>query len=153
MTLPREKTLPGRVYTHFNGSGSADPVDLTASLGMNAIRLSTNLSTCIGPTTHLNDIDWIPREMDFQLDLGCIDMQVKLAERSIPLGIKITHAIDFVTWIPPNWLDMSFIELLYAVGNETVRQVRPFVEAGIQSDIFILGKSSFCKSLRMVWCF
>lgn len=138
---PRLMRLPKRKFTTYDHSVQIDPIEYMASQGMNAIRVSTRMGQSVGPTKKVNnDGDWHARELNFQLDLGGVDVQVDLAVQAKSLGMKVVHTITIGQEIPGHWEEYSYVEMLDALQGETQRQLKPFLDKGVQPDIILLGK-------------
>jgi arabinogalactan endo-1,4-beta-galactosidase len=126
----------------YNGTHAIDPMEYAGAAGMNVARVSTFMETCSGPTLSFNNsAGWPEREKLYTLDWGCIDLQVSVALRAQSMSMKIVHAINMGQILPLAWSNLTYVEMLAKIAEETERQVRPFLDAGIQADFFILGKS------------
>ena len=76
------------------------------SEGLNAIRVQTWMTAdsdvC---TTFDNSGDVLQREMDFKLDFGHVDIQVKAAKLAKARNMRIVHNVNLGSAIPVAWLD------------------------------------------------
>lgn len=131
--------MPGRIFTDFSNVNKIDPVEFGASYGMNAVRLATTMGQCLGPSRLDNSPGWPEREKLFTLDLGCIDLQVRLAQRAKAVDAKVVHAINMGSPIPTAWLRYSYPQMLAALAKETSRHIQPFLDAGVQPDVVLFG--------------
>lgn len=146
-TTIRAEAIPGRVYYDFDGVTVKDPFDVMQSAGFNAIRVESMLGQCLGPSPPFdNSGDVLGREKNFQLDAGCIDIQVNTALLGKARNMKIVLTVNFGPDIPTAWYSYSYAQMLQAIDMEVRRQVGPFLQAGVQPDIILLeneGTSGF----------
>ena len=146
-TTLRTEAIPGRTYYGFDGVTVTDPFDVFQASGLNAMRVETALSQCTGPTPPFNNSgDVRLRELNFALDFGCIDLQVRTAALAKSRNMKIILTVNFGTDIPAAWTNYSYKQMLQAIDIEVRRQIAPFLEAAIQPDIILLeneGTSGF----------
>ena len=136
--LLREQAIPGRVFTDYDGQTPRDPFDVLTSAGINAVRIETAMSDCAVTAAYDNSGDYMSREMNYQLDIGCADKQVQTAQMAQARGMKVVHNINMGTTIPTAWLDYTYAQTLSAIDVETRRQLAPFLAANVQPDIILL---------------
>lgn len=73
--------------------------------------------------------------MDFRLDFGGVDVQVQAAQKAKARNMKIIHNANLGALIPEAWLSFSYAQMLEAIDAEMHRQLKPFLQAGVQPDI------------------
>lgn len=140
-TLPRAESIPGRTYYDITGTTKADPLKTLAGTGMNAVRVGAiERGQCAGPTdfSKLNNASTLRQELNFELDFGCIDAQVKLSQRAIDLKMKIVLTLNQGVKIPKELEGLGYADMVTEVQKETKRQLQPFLDAGIVPDIILL---------------
>lgn len=137
-TLPRQRVIPGRVFYDFDGFTPKDPMDVFVDSGFNSVRVLTSRDQPLTTNSFDNDGDVVRREQNFELDLGGIDLQVKLALQATQKNMTIIHTINMGQDIPLEWQNYSYKEMLQQIDAETKRQITPFLEAGVQPDIILL---------------
>ena len=73
--------------------------------GLNAIRVQTwmkpDSNAC---TTFDNSGNVLQREMDFKLDFGHVDTQVRAAQLAQARNMKIVHQVNLGAALPDAWL-------------------------------------------------
>ena len=110
-TVLRLEAIPGRVYYASDGTTVQNPFDALQSARFNAVRVSTNM-TCAGPTPPFdNSGDVLARELLFELDFGCIDVQVQTAQQAKSRNMQIVLAINLGPAIPESWLAFSYTQV------------------------------------------
>ena len=137
----RIEAIPGRVVHDFDGIQQLPAFDAMHKSGFNAVRTQTWLSTKTDVetcTTFDNSGDVLQREMDFCLDFGGVDVQVQAAQQAKARNMKIIHNVNLGALIPDAWLGFSYAQMLEAIDGEMHRQLKPFLEAGVQPDIILL---------------
>ncbi len=111
-TTLRAEAIPGRVFYDFDGVTVKDPFDVLQDAGFNAVRVETFLTQCTGPTMSFdNSGDVLGRELNFQLDDGCIDIQVQTAQLGKARNMKIILTVNFGTAIPTAWVGYNYVQV------------------------------------------
>lgn len=138
-TVLRAEAIPGRVFYDADGVTVKDPFDVMESAGFNAVRVETFIDSCTGPSPPFNNSgDVLFRELNYLLDSGCIDTQVKTAQLAKSRNMKVILTVNLGIAIPTPWLHFNYTQMLQAVDVEVRRQITPFLQAGIQPDIVLL---------------
>ena len=138
-TVLRAEAIPGRVFYDADGVTVKDPFDVMESAGFNAVRVETFINSCTGPSPPFNNSgNFLFRELNYLLDVGCIDVQVNTAQLAKSRNMKVILTVNLGTAIPAPWLDFNYTQMLQAIDVEVRRQITPFVQAGIQPDIVLL---------------
>lgn len=137
-TLARAEAIPERVFYDYDGKTIKDPVGTLGDAGLNAIRLVTGRGQCLGPSKFVNEESTLGKEMNFQIDFGCIDLQVKLAQRSRAAGMKrfqltINQGFD----VPKDLESLTYEEMVGNIKTEAKRQLQPFLDVNIVPDIIL----------------
>ena len=136
-TVARSEAIPGRKFYDFDGVTEKDPIVTLGDAGVNALRVVTERSQCLGPTNFENDGDDRGKELDYQLDWGCIDTQVKIAQRGVGLGMRLVHTINQGRTIPKDLEGHSYGQMIDEVQKEAKRQLQPFLDAKMLPDIIL----------------
>ena len=137
-TLPRSEAIPGRVFYDYDGKTVKDPVKTLGDAGLNAIRLVTSRGTCLGPSRFVNGPDTLAKELLFTNDFGCIDLQVKIAQRSRAAGMKrFQLTINQGFNISRDMESYSYEEMVEDIKKEAKRQLQPFLDVAIVPDIIL----------------
>ncbi|MCJ1474093.1 hypothetical protein MMC13_002751 [Lambiella insularis] len=137
-TVQRAEAIPGRVFYDFDGTTVKDPIKTLGDAGVNAFRVETEPGQCLGPTTTFdNSGNLLGRELLFELDGGCIDIQVKTAQQAVAAGTRFVLTINQGLTIPTAWESYTYAQMLSAVQNETQRQLQPFLDANLLPDIIL----------------
>ncbi|MCJ1430935.1 hypothetical protein MMC27_000285 [Xylographa pallens] len=134
--LPAE-AIPGRIFYDFDGVTVKDPIKTLGDAGINGIRVETKPGQCLGPTTFPRSGNLLGEELLFELDFGCIDIQVQTAQQAVAEGMRFELTINQGLTIPTAWEGYSYEEMLVAVQNETKRQLQPFLDAKLVPDIVL----------------
>ena len=140
-TLPRAESIPGRTYYDIAGTAKADPLKTLAGTGMNAVRVGPiERGQCVGPTdfSKLNNAKTLPQELNFELDFGCIDVQVQLAQRALAMNMRIVLTLNQGLKIPKALEGLGYADMVLEVQKEAKRQLQPFLDAKIVPDIILL---------------
>lgn len=136
-TVLRAEAIPGRVFYDADGVTVKDPLDVMESAGFNAVRVETFIDSCTGPNPPFdNSGNVLFRELNYLLDSGCIDVQVKTAQLAKSRNMKVILTVNLGTAIPTPWLHLNYTQMLQAIDVEVRRQIIPFVQAGIQPDSY-----------------
>ena len=137
-TLMRMEALPGRVFYDFDGTTVKDPVKTLGDAGVNAVRIEGQRGQCLGPTKFDNSGNVVSEELLFTLDWGCLDIQVKTAQRAVAQGMRVVLTINQGFKIPKELESLSYAAMADNVGNEAKRQLQPFLDAKIVPDVILL---------------
>ena len=138
-TLPRMEAIPGRVFYDFDGKTVKDPVKTFGDAGLNAFRLETTRGQCLGPTHFINNASTLGKELLFTLDWGCIDLQVKMAQRAKAAGMKrFELTINQGFNISKDMESLSYSQMVDNIKTETKRQLQPFLDVSIVPDVILL---------------
>ena len=127
-TVLRLEAIPGRVFYASDGMTVQNPFDALQSAGLNAARVQTNM-TCAGPSPPFdNSGDVLARELLFELDLGCIDIQVQTAQQAKARNMKIVLTVNLGPTIPDTWLAFSYtqVQVLERHTSQGSSGVQPF---------------------------
>lgn len=136
----RAADIPGRLFYAVDGTSLQNPFDSLQSAGFNAVRVETNITTCSGPSPPFdNSGNVLERESLDDLDGGCIDIQVQAAQLANDRNMKVVLTINMGIMIPEGWQSYNFAQMLDAIDAEVRRQIQPFLLAGVQPDIVLLG--------------
>ena len=133
----RTEAIPNRTFLNFDGKTVKDPIQTLADAGINAVRVEAAMDMCLGPTKFNNNGDVLGRELLYQLDFGCIDIQVTTAQRAVALGMKVQLTINMGRIIPEAWLSYEYKQMFEAVQKETKRQLQPFLDVKLVPDIIL----------------
>ena len=136
-TVPRAEAIPGRKFYDFDGTTQKDPVKTLADAGVNALRVVTDRSQCLGPTNFINNGSERGDELDYKLDFGCIDTQAKIALRGVDQGMRVVHTINQGFTIPKAFESYTYAQMISEVQKEAKRQLQPFLDAEILPDIIL----------------
>ena len=136
-TLIRMEAIPQRVFYDYDGKTVKDPIKTLADAGVNAIRVEATRGQCLGPTNFVNDGSTLGDELLFQLDWGCIDIQVKTAMRSVAQGMRVVLTINQGFDIPVGMESYTYKQMVDEVQKETKRQLQPFLDAKIVPDVIL----------------
>jgi len=137
--LPRLEAIPGRVFYNFDGKTVKDPVQTLGDAGVNAFRLVTSRGQCLGPSHFVNNGSTLGDELLFELDWGCIDLQVKMAQRARAPGLKrFQLTINQGFAIPKELESFNYAHMVDNIKSEAKRQLQPFLDVGIVPDIILL---------------
>ena len=137
-TLPRLEAIPGRKFYDFDGITEKDPVKILGDAGVNALRVVTDRSQCLGPTQFVNNASTHDFEMNYELEFGCIDTKVKLAQRGVAQGMRVVHTINQGRRIPRELEHLNYAQMIDNVQAEARRQLQPFLDANVLPDIILL---------------
>ncbi|KAL8824969.1 MAG: hypothetical protein Q9191_004698 [Dirinaria sp. TL-2023a] len=138
-TLPRMEAIPGRVFYDFDGKTVKDPVKTFGDASLNAFRLEASRGQCLGPTQFMNNDTTLSDELLFKLDWGCLDLQVKMAQRARAAGMKrFELTINQGFNISKEQESFTYVEMVDDIKNETKRQLQPFLDANIVPDVILL---------------
>ncbi|MCJ1419729.1 hypothetical protein MMC32_006085 [Xylographa parallela] len=136
-TVLRAEAIPGRIFYDFDGVTVKDPIKTLGDAGINGIRVEAQAGQCLGPTTFSRSGNLLGEELLFELDFGCIDIQVQTAQRAAAEGMRFQLTINQGLTIPTAWESYNYEEMLVAVQNETKRQLQPFLDAKLVPDIIL----------------
>ena len=137
-TLIRMENIPGRVFYNLDGKTIKDPFHTLADAGINVIRVEGQRGQCLGPTKFVNDKTTLGKELVFGLDWGCLDVQVKTAQRGAALGMRIVLTINQGLNIPSGMESYTYAQMVAEVQKEARRQLQPFLAAKILPDVILL---------------
>ncbi|KAL6718639.1 hypothetical protein ACLMJK_002873 [Lecanora helva] len=137
-TVARMEDIPGRVFYDYDGKTVKDPIKTLRDSGVNAVRIEASRDQCLGPSNWTNDANTLGDELLFTLDFGCIDTQVKLAQRGVAQGMRVVLTINQGFNIPPSLESATYSEMVADVQRETKRQLQPFLTAGVLPDVILL---------------
>ena len=136
-TLLRMEAIPNRTFVDFDGKTVKDPIRTLADAGVNAARVGTSIDQRLGESIFNNSGDVLARELLFELDWGCIDLQSNPAQRAVASGMKVEHTINMGRTIPDAWLSYDYKQMFEAVRKETKRQLQPFLDVKLVPDIIL----------------
>ncbi|MCJ1282480.1 hypothetical protein MMC26_001803 [Xylographa opegraphella] len=137
-TVLRAEAIPGRIFYDFDGATVKDPIRTLRDAGINGFRVEAQAGQCLGPTNFSTSGNILGEELLFELDWGCIDIQVETARQAVAEGMHFQLTINQGLTIPTAWEKYSYAEMLAAVQNETKRQLQPFLDAKLVPDIILL---------------
>ena len=137
-TLMRMEAIPGRVFYDFDCKTVKDPVKTLGDAGANAARLEASRGQCLGPSHFINNDSTLGDELLFRLDFGCIDTQVKIAQRAVAQGMRIQLTINQGFTIPKDLESYTYEQMIGSIQDETKRQLQPFLDVKIVPDIILL---------------
>ena len=137
-TVIRMENIPGRVFYDFDGKTVKDPIKTLADTGINVLRVEGERGQCLGPTHFVNNDTTLGAELLFSLDWGCLDTQVKTAQRGVALGMRVVLTINQGLDIPKGMESYSYAEMIKEVQKEAKRQLQPFLDAKILPDVILL---------------
>lgn len=130
--------IPGRIFYDFDGKTAKDPVKTFGDAGLNAFRLETFRGQCLGPSHFVNNDTTLSDELLFKLDWGCIDLQVKVAQRAISAGMKrFELEINQGFTIPKELESLNYEQMVDNIKTEAKRQLQPFLAVGIVPDVIL----------------
>lgn len=132
------EAIPGRVFYDFDSKTIKDPVKTLADSGVNAARVESTRGQCLGPSNFVNNASTLSDELLFTLDFGCIDSQVKTAQRAVAEKMRIQLTINQGFTIPKELESMTYAQMVDNVQGETKRQLQPFLDVKIVPDIILL---------------
>ena len=133
------EAIPGRVFYDFDGKTVKDPVQTLGNAGLNAFRLETFRGQCLGPSNFINNESTLGDELLFKLDWGCIDLQVKMAQRAKAAGMqRFQLTVNQGFNISRDMESYSYAQMIDNIKTETKRQLQPFLDANIVPDIILL---------------
>ena len=136
--LPRLEAIPGRVFYDYDGKTVKDPVQTFGDAGLNAFRLETTRGQCLGPTQFVNNGSTLSEELLFELDWGCIDLQVKMAQRAKAAGmVRFELTINQGFNIPAELENATYAQMIDDIKAETKRQLQPFLDVQIVPDVIL----------------
>jgi len=116
-----------------------DPVQTLGDAGVNAFRLETSRGQCLGPSHFVNNGSTLGEELLFELDWGCIDLQVKMAQRARAAGLKrFQLTINQGFPIPKELESFNYAQMIDNIKTEAKRQLQPFLDVGIVPDIILM---------------
>ena len=136
--LPRQQAIPGRVFTDYDGKTPRAPLDVLVDAGVNTVRVDTAMGDCLVSADFDNSGDVRSREMNNQLDYGCIDTRVATAQLAQGQNMQLVLGIGMGASIPDDWLAYTYTDTLSAIDTELRRQLAPFLSAGVQPAIILL---------------
>lgn len=137
-TLLRMEAIHGRTFYDYDGVTVKDPVQILADAGVNAVRVEAERGQCLGPTNFVNNASTAGDELLFKLDWGCLDIQVKTAERAVAQGMRVVLTINQGFTIPKELESLSYPDMVENVQTEAKRQLQPFLDAKILPDVILL---------------
>ena len=137
-TVMRMEAIPGRIFYDYDGITVKDPIKTLGDAGVNAARVEGERGQCLGPTKLDNSADVGGKELLFQLDWGCMDIQVKTAQRAVAQGMRVVLTINQGLKIPKELESLSYAAMVDNVGNEAKRQLQPFLDVKIVPDVILL---------------
>ena len=132
------KAIPGRVFYDYDGKTVKDPVQTLGDAGLNAFRLETSRGMCLGSSNWINNASTRNDEINFRLDIGCIDAQVQIAQQARATGMtRFVLEINQGFTIPAELLSASYSEMIDNIKTETKRQLQPFIDAQVVPDVIL----------------
>ncbi len=138
-TVLRAEAIPGRAFYAADGTVLQDPFEAMQQAGLNAVRVESFITDCVGPSPAFdNSGDVESREMNSQLDGGCLDIQVQTAQIAKEHNMKVVLTLNMGFDIPVAWQGFNYAQMLGAIDGEVRRQLAPFLQANIVPDIILL---------------
>ena len=137
-TVARAEAIPGRVFYDYDGKTVKDPIITLGDAGVNAFRVVVSRGQCLGPSQFVNDESTLAKERNYETGLGCIDLQVKLAQRSRAAGMKrFQLTINQGFNITKDMESFTYEQMVDDIKTEAKRQLQPFLDANIVPDIIL----------------
>ena len=137
-TVPRAEAIPGRVFYDYDGKIVKDPIKTLGDAGVNAFRVVVSRGQCLGPSRFVNDESTLDKERNYETGLGCIDLQVKLAQSSRAARIKrFQLTINQGFNITKDMESFTYEQMVDDIKTEAKRQLQPFLDANIVPDIIL----------------
>ena len=136
-TLMRMEAIPSRVFYDFDGKTVKDPFETLSDAGVNAVRIEGSRGQCLGPTQFINNGSTLGEELTFSLDWGCLDIQVKTAQRGTAQGMRVVLTINQGFNIPDGMEKFTYEQMVVEIQKETKRQLQPFLDARIVPDVIL----------------
>ncbi|BDI28257.1 hypothetical protein CCAX7_003080 [Capsulimonas corticalis] len=143
----RFERIPSRQFLDFNGQPT-DAVRLMGNCGLNAVRVFVSYGQAF-TTPSVDNTNVNQRERSYGLDYGGVDLQVDAARRARANGQKVILTITLGQskdvagnegqFIPDSWLNDTYTQTLTAIDTAVRQMLDPFLYAGIQPDIIIIG--------------
>lgn len=131
------EAIPSRVFYDFDGKTIKDPVKTLGDAGVNAARVEASRGQCLGPSHFVNNASTLSEELLFKLDFGCIDTQLKAAQRAVAQGMRIVLTINQGFTIPKDLESYTYEQMIGNVQDEAKRQLQPFLDPKIVPDIIL----------------
>lgn len=137
-TVARAEAIPGRVFYDYDGKTVKDPIKTLGDAGVNAFRVVVSRGQCLGPSRFVNDESTLDKERNYETGLGCIDLQVKLAQRSRAAGMKrFQLTINQGFNITKDMESFTYEQMVDDIKTEAKRQLQPFLDANLLPDIIL----------------
>lgn len=136
-TVMRMEAIPSRVFYDYDGKTVKDPIKTLGDAGINALRIEGLRGQCLGPTQFVNNGSTMGDELTFRLDWGCLDIQVKTAQRGVAQGMRVVLTINQGFDIPEGMESYSYEQMVSEVQKEAKRQLQPFLDAKIVPDVIL----------------
>ena len=136
-TVMRMEAIPSRVFYDFDGTTVKDPFKTLGDVGVNALRIEGSRGQCLGPSQFINNGSTLGEELTFTLDWGCLDVQVKTAQRGVAEGMRVVLTINQGFDIPEGMEEFSYEQMVVEVQKETKRQLQPFLDVSIVPDVIL----------------
>ena len=137
-TVPRAEAIPGRIFYDYDGKTVKDPIKTLGDAGLNAFRVVVSRGQCLGPSQFVNDESTLDKERNYETGLGCIDLQVKLAQRSRAAGMKrFQLTINQGFNITKDMESFTYEQMIDDIKAEAKRQLQPFLDANLVPDIIL----------------
>ena len=137
-TVLRAEAIPGRQFFDFDGNTLKDPFSVMQDAGVNAARVEAFTTSTLGACPPFDENNVLNRELNFELDDACLVTQVTSAQIAQNHNMKVVLTLNMGFDIPVAWQDYNYIQMLGAIDGEVLRQLTPFLQAGIQPDIVLL---------------
>ena len=110
-TVLRAVAIPGRVFYDSDGTAVQNPFDALQNASVNSARVETYMN-CTGPTPPFdNSGDVLGRELLYELDFGCNDIQLQTAQLAKARGMQIVLTINLGTNIPEAWQGYNYTQV------------------------------------------